>query len=153
MVSWESYGSSVAAGRAGGPWGHRCRRSNQIRAKQQLPLHARGGCALPSAPAPPPRLPRPPPHALRHRPGTAELNGTTVNFVKLAIANLTSVDAFAAACPGGDAALPTAVPLAQATLNVTIFYNVSANITLPYGDGEVAVPAGGIKWNVDAAGW
>ncbi|KAI8476902.1 MAG: hypothetical protein J3K34DRAFT_502663 [Monoraphidium minutum] len=84
--------------------------------------------------------------------GTTELGGETVSFVTLQVSGLASVPGFSAACPGG-AAPVAALPLDQASINVTVFYNIAADLSLPYGNGTTNVTAGGIKWNIDAQGW
>jgi len=101
--------------------------------------------------------PTPPPFptflAFLSRTGTRLVNGSDVPYVQLSIGNLASIPNFSPTCAAGAAPLASAVHLADATINATIFYNLTAPVAFPYGDGVVNVSAGAIKWNIDAAGW
>ncbi len=86
--------------------------------------------------------------------GTRDVNGSTVDFITLSIKGLDTVPNFAANCgAGGVAPLPVAVPLADATVNVTVFYNLNESVAFPYGDSFVNASAGSVKFNIDAEGW
>jgi hypothetical protein len=62
------------------------------------------------------------------------------------------VPSFSAGCPGGAASLAT-LPLADARIDVTVYYNLTQDIQFPYGNGTSNATANGIKWNMDAQAW
>lgn len=67
--------------------------------------------------------------------GTKTLNGTDVPFVQLSLRNLSAVPGFqAATCPGGGAPLANTVPVASSSINLTVLYNVTADLLVvrPY---------------------
>ncbi|GBF91264.1 hypothetical protein Rsub_03584 [Raphidocelis subcapitata] len=88
--------------------------------------------------------------------GTRTVNGTTVNYATLTVGNLTSLPNFAGTtCPGGGAPISTATALAQATVNVTVFWGFAADVAFPYGPdgGYVNATANSMKFSIDVAGW
>jgi hypothetical protein len=79
-----------------------------------------------------------------------------VRAVTLSVGGLEALPGFnGAACPGGGAPIAVVPPLAAATINLTVLYDVPADLLVPYGPGGglVGVPAGAVKFNIDAAGW
>lgn len=82
------------------------------------------------------------------------MNGTTLSYATLRVGDLPSIPNFdGTTCPGGAAPLATSVPLADAMINLTVFWDVPNDIQVPYGNSSLNVSAGAVKWNIDAAGW